>query len=359
MNDAYSTLVDALLFLVLVSIASGLLLPAVVGTSGVSALSEARAPREAGSLLGLVVNTRLDGARYRLGGPVVEPLAGAQAPVGPLVEMVVGREVPHPTVGDLLVDAVSSEFRLANGSASNPLTSDLRARARVEAGALLRAHAGGRYRYRLEVEWRPLRGRPPLGLLEVGDRVPVGGSVVAQAPLSLPWVPRVTETVLEGPPVGWPVDLSRPRDSLQRLRGLIENRGGAPGDRGALEIQVGDALLELAEGLEAAGIRAFLPELARVSPEAREGWRRVASLARAGGLELPPDGASLLLGSPSAEELALRREEAGRIAVLLLDGAAVGRLPGALLDEVALPWAFSFVPPGRAVARLSLWEARR
>jgi len=74
-DAAYSTLLDSLLFLVMVSIASVVLMPALMGSAQIKSASEVQSQSHSSMILLTVLNGRVDELDYRVGGEQMDALA--------------------------------------------------------------------------------------------------------------------------------------------------------------------------------------------------------------------------------------------------------------------------------------------
>jgi hypothetical protein len=182
-DAAYSTLLDSLLFLVMVSIASVVLMPALMGSAQIKSASEVQSQSHSSMILLTVLNGRVDELDYRVGGEQMDALASA-AGVDPsdsesvyrkATQWIAGREPRHKTFADLAAESAASQFTIyLNGSSIklNFLTGDFNSTATQKLKEHIDSQIGGMYDYRLDITWRPFPSAPLGGEIKIGGTPP-------------------------------------------------------------------------------------------------------------------------------------------------------------------------------------------
>jgi len=116
----FSSSIDVLLFLVLVSVSAVLLAPAMVGNTQLMALHDTSAAEHNSQVLLSLQNGRVDDFSYAVAGAQMDYLVNET--LGPDAvdsgiyltgkKLVAGREINHKTFADLASESVASQFTL-------------------------------------------------------------------------------------------------------------------------------------------------------------------------------------------------------------------------------------------------------
>jgi hypothetical protein len=179
----FSSSIDVLLFLVLVSVSAVLLAPAMVGNIQLSALHDTGAAEHNSQVLLSLQNGRVNDFSYAVAGAQMDYLVNET--LGPDAvdsgmyltgkELVAGREIKHKTFADLASESVASQFTIYHDGRSvrlNMLTEEYRANLDVQMQDYLDMQIGERYNYNVSVVWRPFRDVPIGGETHMGRPVP-------------------------------------------------------------------------------------------------------------------------------------------------------------------------------------------
>ena len=179
----FSSSIDVLLFLVLVSVSAVLLAPAMVGNIQLTALHDTSAAEHNSQVLLSLQNGRVDDFSYAVAGAQMDFLVNET--LGPDAvdsgiylagkELVAGREIKHKTFADLASESVASQFTIYHNGSSvrlNLLTDEYRANLDAQMQDYLDVQIGERYNYNVSVVWRPFRDVPIGGETHMGRPVP-------------------------------------------------------------------------------------------------------------------------------------------------------------------------------------------
>ncbi len=182
-TKGFSSSIDVLLFLVLVSVSAVLLAPAMVGNTQLMALHDTSAAEHNSQVLLSLQNGRVDDFSYTVGGAQMDYLMNET--LGPdavdsgmylaCKKLVAGREINHKTFADLASESVASQFTIYHNDSSvrlNMLTDEYRANLDEQLQDYLDMQIGDRYNYNVSIVWRPFRDVPIGGETNMGRPVP-------------------------------------------------------------------------------------------------------------------------------------------------------------------------------------------
>ncbi|MBA1341724.1 MAG: hypothetical protein C5S40_06235 [ANME-2 cluster archaeon] len=179
----FSSSIDVLLFLVLVSVSAVLLAPAMVGNIQLTALHDTGAAEHNSQVIMSLQNGRVDDFSYAVAGTQMDFLM--EETLGPSAvdsgiylsgkKLVAGREIEHNTFAGLASESVASQFTIYHADRSvrlNLLTDEYRDNMDVQMQDYLDMQIGDRYNYNVSVVWRPFRDVPIGGETHMGRPVP-------------------------------------------------------------------------------------------------------------------------------------------------------------------------------------------
>jgi hypothetical protein len=179
----FSSSIDVLLFLVLVSVSAVLLAPAMMGNTQLMALHDTSAAEHNSQVLLSLQNGRVDDFSYAVAGAQMDYLMNET--LGPDAvdsgiyltgkKLVAGREINHKTFADLASESVASQFTIYRDDGSvrlNLLTDEYRSNLDTQMQDYLDMQIGDRYNYNVSVVWRPFRDVPIGGETHMGRPVP-------------------------------------------------------------------------------------------------------------------------------------------------------------------------------------------
>lgn len=209
-EDAYSTLLDSLLFLVMVSIASLMLMPALMGSAQIKSAGEVQSQSHSSMILLTVLNGRVDELDYRVGGEQMDALASAagygsavsesESVYKKVTQWLAGREPRHKTFADLAAESVASQFTIyLNGSSIklNFLTGDFNSTATQKLEEYMDVQIGGMYNYRFDMVWHPFPSAPLGGEIKIGG-TPPENAYATSAYITMPYHTTLTRDKIEG-----------------------------------------------------------------------------------------------------------------------------------------------------------------
>ncbi len=179
----FSSSIDVLLFLVLVSVSAVLLAPAMVGNIQLIALHDTSVTEHNSQVLGSLQDGRVDDFSYTVAGTQMDFLVtetfGSGANDSGVYKtgkkLVAGREIEHKIFADLASESVASQFNIYHANRSvrlNLLTDEYRENVDVQMRDYLDMQIGDRYNYNVSIVWRPFRYVPIGGETHMGQAVP-------------------------------------------------------------------------------------------------------------------------------------------------------------------------------------------
>lgn len=247
-EHAYSTMMDAILFLAMVSMCALILSPAIFNSSRERAVSDAYLRDMASSSLRSMAVERVDFFEYRILGDQADSIARS-AGIDPQSELysgmtaaVLGRGSRHKTVMDILAEvaACRQSIRLNDGLiALNPLTVDYDARAAGLADSTIRRSLDDRYAYNFSIRWTPYANVPFEGSFYSGSPVPEAAES-SSAYVCMPYTTEIDGEYIEkliGPELR----------EIRRLTILTENTGDEESLRDGLRTHLHVCLVKMAD----------------------------------------------------------------------------------------------------------------
>lgn len=207
-SRAFSSTIDVMFFLLMVSLSSVVLMPAMLSSGHNEAVQDVAAYRFDEQLLQSLLDSRVEGFEYT----VVPSSMSGIAVVHPENTMYIcqssdifSKEHASRTFADLIAEGMLFSLHTEeNGTYCylHPLSTEYSEAAQRIVGEYLDRRTGGRYNYRLEANWQPVPGCGPAGQLAVGA-VPPERSFRQSALISVPYSHSVSLA-----------DISYPADDL-------------------------------------------------------------------------------------------------------------------------------------------------
>jgi len=205
--DAFSSVFDTLLFLILISVCAVILAPAIVGNSQITALHDENVAEHNSQVLLSLQNGRVDDFNYNVAGTQMDYLVnetlGASAVDSGIYQtskkLVAGRELKHKTFADLATESVASQFIIQHDGSTvrlNLLTDEYRTNINTQMQDYLDNQIGERYNYHVSVVWRPFRDIPIGGETRMGKAVP-DTAYVESAWITMPYHTEFTRYYME------------------------------------------------------------------------------------------------------------------------------------------------------------------
>lgn len=174
----FSTTIDVLIFLVLISIASVILLPTITGNIQVRAVMDSKSQSESSRMLATILNGRMDDFEYAVAGEELDAIAGAVNDSSLYLagkKLILGRELKHRTFADIAAEDAAAQwviYRNGERIQLNFLLSNYTKGLERSMKQYLDSQIEDRYGYNLTVVWRPVVNAPVGSDVRVGERVP-------------------------------------------------------------------------------------------------------------------------------------------------------------------------------------------
>ncbi len=188
-SSGYSTVFDALFLLVLISLAGVLLMPSLQAEGQYEAAYYTAGSEMDSHLLETFLSCKFEDFDYE-----ISPFSvlGLELPENSVVESPVrtlfGKEQKHRTFADLTAEYLALSLMLSDSGSPvplNPLAADYNAQASDVVTAYLDRELAGRFSYRFEAYWYPVKAFPLGSELVIGDEAPAS-AIRQSAKLSMP-----------------------------------------------------------------------------------------------------------------------------------------------------------------------------
>jgi len=187
---AFSSTIDAMFFLMMISIAAVLLMPSIMADNQYDAAGYTAIQEYDTHLLESILSSSADDFEYE-----IEPLAVVNISIpsnsitqGP-IKTLFGKEQNHRTFSDVVAESMALNLMMdKNGSRIylNPISKEHPASTTAMMESYLDSKIGGRYNYRFEAHWYPVSGFPLGSDIIVGD-MPPNDAIRQNAKLTLPF----------------------------------------------------------------------------------------------------------------------------------------------------------------------------
>lgn len=174
----FSTIFDALLLLVMISIAGVILFPAITGNIQIRSLVDSKSQTESTRTLATIMNGRMDEFEYAVAGEQLDAIAGPvnESPVYLTgKKLVFGRELNHKTFADAAAEAAAAQWVIyfeGEKIQLNFLMTEFARGLESSMKEYLDRQIGDRYSYNLTVIWRPVVNAPVGSDVRIGEQVP-------------------------------------------------------------------------------------------------------------------------------------------------------------------------------------------
>ncbi|HOA69955.1 MAG TPA: hypothetical protein PK669_12235 [Methanosarcina thermophila] len=174
--SGYSTVFDAIFLLVLISLAGVVLMPSMKAENQYYAAGYTTSSELDVYLLESLLSCKLEDFEY-----VISPLAALNisVPQNSFVEnsshALFGKEQKHRTFADLVAEYLALSLTVSNNDSSvflNPLAANYFSRDAEVLSAYLDQKTGGRFSYRFEAYWHPIKAFPIQSELIIGEEPP-------------------------------------------------------------------------------------------------------------------------------------------------------------------------------------------
>ncbi len=187
---AFSSTIDAMFFLVMISVTAVLLMPSIMADNQYDAAGYTAIQEFDTHLLESLLSSSADDFEYE-----IEPLAVVNISIpsnsiiqGPM-KTLFGKEQNHRTFSDIVAESMALNLMMeTNGSAIylNPIAKEHSASTEVMMQSYLDSKIGGRYNYRFEAHWCPVSGFSLGSDIIVGD-TPPHDAIRQNAKITLPF----------------------------------------------------------------------------------------------------------------------------------------------------------------------------
>lgn len=177
-TSGFSTIFDALLLLVMISIAGVILLPTITGNIQVRSVIDSKNQAESAQTLATILNGRMDMFEYAVAGDQLDAIAGPFNESSVYVngkKLIFARELNHKTFADAAAEAAASQWVLyvyGKKIRLNFLMTEYTGNLESSMKEYLDRQIGDRYSYNLSVIWRPVVNAPVGSDVRIGEQVP-------------------------------------------------------------------------------------------------------------------------------------------------------------------------------------------
>ncbi len=203
-QKALSSSIDALLFLLFVSVAATILMPSIVADNQYRSSGHISAQHMVTSLTYTVMSTTVDEFGYKLEPIQIEgfDLNLQESPIiGNASRVIFTKDQRHRTLSDLVAEGLVLGLSMQVDDTEKPLNTMTNMHI-IEAEKQIQNHLdrtiGQRYNYRLEASWHPVIGYSTQSEIIIGDRAP-GNAIKQNARISMPVTYPVTKEDIYSP----------------------------------------------------------------------------------------------------------------------------------------------------------------
>jgi len=359
MSDrGYSTVMDAILFLVLVGACAIILGPAVTSHATERSTADRGLRTLASDTLCTLETEQVDYFEYRVLGDVADRLASAGGVNATsdilykdVAKALLGRGNRHRTVIDIAAGDAASQFFIEYGDAkirANPVTAEYDLAVSALVDSAVRSVLDSRYRYEFTLRWTPLAGVPLVGEARAGTPCPAGAASASMR-VSMPYMTDITRSLLAH--VSEP-DLKIIDCALDEYR--------ADDDLISLRQSLGDAIERCLKNSTALALGEIWNNTLGSSAAGNSSSNPLNVLKRFIDIKTP-DTVEMTGLNVSVKDLAgslaglYYRAEADGLAEELADGIAEGRLDSEDVRGIVLDWLEARYDPSGAIATVSVW----
>ena len=202
---AYSTIIDAIVFLAMVSVCAVILGAAISSVERGRAETDMSMQKLASSTLESMGTAKVDYFQYRILGDRVDQIAQACG-IDPQAKLykdtanaVLGRGNRHKTVMELAAEDAACQFTLRYHNDTlklNPLTGDYDRQTSILVDSFARDSIDSRYGYQFSLRWTPFAGVPLEGSV-VSGKTPPEGAASASSYVTMPFVTHIDKSAIE------------------------------------------------------------------------------------------------------------------------------------------------------------------
>ncbi|MDO9517157.1 MAG: hypothetical protein Q7J10_03805 [Methanosarcinaceae archaeon] len=189
-QTAFSSTIDAMFFLMMISIAAVLLMPSIMADNQYDAAGYTAIQEFDTHLLESLLSSSLDEFEYEIAPLSVVNISIPSNSItqGPM-KTLFGREQNHRTFSDVVAESMALNLMMDNNGSRvylNPIAKEHSIATTAMMQSYLDAKIGGRYNYRFEAHWYPVSGFSLGSDILVGDTPPTD-AIRQSAKLTLPF----------------------------------------------------------------------------------------------------------------------------------------------------------------------------
>lgn len=195
-----SVMYDAVLFVVLVSVAGVILFPALRNPIASESSLDKNREQIVDEALHTYLVTRADFFEYRFSGTLIDDVAGrlgidntSDGLYGSLTHWLLAHEQYHKTYATLLAENLGCQFEVPfsffGANHINIFTDDYHRQLRNETESFFSTILDEKYQYNLTAQWHPIKGIPFGGRFTVGSQIPPKDCYVARNFFMMPYLP--------------------------------------------------------------------------------------------------------------------------------------------------------------------------
>ena len=197
-----SSMYDAVLFIVMVSLSGVVLLPALQSNIAVDTSIEKHREHVADETLNAFLVSRVDCFSYKVCGDIIDGTAdsvGINSSTNELYRSItnwlIGREQIHKTYGSLISEDLACQFRMPfsilGSKRINIFTGDYDRQLENKIVDFLSSYLGDKYSFNLSAKWHPIKGVDFGGESFIGDTPPDVDCHVARSFITMPYSPKI------------------------------------------------------------------------------------------------------------------------------------------------------------------------
>ncbi len=188
---AFSSTIDAMFFLVMISIAAVILLPSIMADNQYDAAGYTAIQEFDTHLLESLLSSNADEFEYEIAPLAVVNISIPSNSItqGPM-KTLFGKEQNHRTFSDIVAESMALNLMMENNGSRvylNPISKEHSTATTAMMQSYLDSKIGGRYNYRFEAHWYPVSGFPLGSDIIVGD-TPPHDAIRQNTKLTLPFI---------------------------------------------------------------------------------------------------------------------------------------------------------------------------
>jgi len=202
-KTAVSIMYDAIFFLVMVSLSSAVLLPALQSDVVIEGSIDKHREHVADEALNTLLVSRADKLSYKVGGDIIDDVAGSigidnssNGLYDSILSLILAREQIHKTYSNLISENLGCQARLPlsffGSNRFNVFTGDYDRQLKKEIKDFLDYYLGDKYNYNFTAIWHPIKGVRLGGEINIGHKAPSVNCYVSKSNIMMPYKPTIT-----------------------------------------------------------------------------------------------------------------------------------------------------------------------